>query len=54
MVETDDETALACGMQGLGLRIAKALNRVMGREGSVFADHYHANISLDRCARWRL
>jgi len=31
-------------MQGLGVRIAKALNRVMGRNGGVFADHYHARI----------
>ncbi len=29
-------------MQGLGVRIAKALNRLMGRKGAVFADHYHA------------
>jgi hypothetical protein len=31
-------------MQGLGVRIAKALNRVMGRKGAVFADHYHSRI----------
>ena len=31
-------------MQGLGVRIAKALNRVMGRKGTVFEDHYHARI----------
>ncbi len=44
VVEADDEKALARGMQGLGVRIAKALNRVMGRRGTVFADHYHARI----------
>ena len=44
VVEADDEKALARGMQGLGVRLAKALNRVMGRNGAVFADHYHANI----------
>jgi len=44
VVEADDEKALARGMQGLGVRIAKALNRVMGRKGTVLADHYHANI----------
>ncbi len=44
VVEAGDEKALARGLQGLGVRIAKALNRVMGRKGSVFADHYHANI----------
>jgi putative transposase len=42
IVEAVDERALARGMQGLGVRIAKALNRLMGRKGTVFADHYHA------------
>lgn len=42
IVEALDERALARGMQGLGVRIAKALNRLMGRRGTVFADHYHA------------
>ena len=31
-------------MQGLGVRIAKALNRLMARKGTVFADHYHSRI----------
>lgn len=31
-------------MQGLNVRLAKALNRLMGRKGSVFADHYHSRI----------
>jgi hypothetical protein len=44
IVEAEDERALARGMQGLGVRIAKALNRVMGRKGAVFADHYHSRI----------
>ena len=44
LVEANDEKALARGMQGLGVRIAKALNRVMRRKGTVFADHYHARI----------
>ena len=42
IVEADDQRAIARGMQGLGVRIAKALNRLMGRKGTVFADHYHA------------
>ena len=42
VVEAQDEGALARGMQGLGVRIAKALNRLMQRKGTVFADHYHA------------
>jgi hypothetical protein len=44
IVEARDETALARGMQGLGVRIAKALNRLMQRKGTVFADHYHMRI----------
>jgi hypothetical protein len=31
-------------MQGLMIRVAKALNRVWGRRGSVFADRYHDRI----------
>jgi len=42
IVEAPDERALARGMQGLGVRIAKALNRLMERKGAVLADHYHA------------
>ena len=33
IVEAEDEKAFARGMQGLNIRIAKALNRVMGRHG---------------------
>jgi putative transposase len=44
IVEAQDERALARGLQGLRVRIAKALNRLMGRKGTVFADHYHARI----------
>ena len=42
IVEAWDERSLARGMQGLAVRIAKALNRLMQRKGAVFADHYHA------------
>ena len=42
VVEARDERSLARGMQGLGVRIAKALNKLMRRKGTVFADHYHA------------
>ena len=44
VVEAPDEKALARGMQGLGVRIAKSLNRLMQRKGAVFADHYHSRI----------
>jgi REP element-mobilizing transposase RayT len=42
VVETESREALSRGMQGLSVRIAKALNRVMQRHGSVFDDHYHS------------
>ena len=42
--EADDERALARGMQGLCVRIARALNRLWSRVGSVFSDRYHAHV----------
>src|SRR4051812_5153542 len=40
--EADDEGALCRGMQGLSIRIAKRLNRALGRRGRFFSDRYHA------------
>ena len=41
LVETENKKQLARGMQGLGIRIAKALNRYWRRRvGSVFAERY--------------
>lgn len=44
IVEAKDEKALSRGVQGLCVRIARALNRMMGRTGKVFADRYHARV----------
>ena len=44
IVEADSDSALTRGMQGLCIRIAKALNRLMNGSGSVFADHYHSRL----------
>ena len=44
LVEARDATTLSRGMQGLSVRIARALNRLMKRTGSVFADRYHERI----------
>jgi len=44
IVEADDRKALWRGMQGLGVRIAKGMNRLMGRSGRVLVDRYHAHI----------
>jgi putative transposase len=44
LVEADGAESLSRGMQGLSIRIARAVNRVAGRRGKVFADRYHAHI----------
>src|SRR3954471_24328203 len=44
IVEAPDRRALARAMKGLGVRIARALNRVMQRRGRVVGDRYHARI----------
>lgn len=44
LVEADCDVSLSRGMQGLAVRIAKALNRLMQRSGAVFADHYHSRV----------
>lgn len=40
--EAEDERALAKGMKGLLVRIARAVNRFLERSGALFADRYHA------------
>ena len=44
MAEAKDRRALARGMQGLLIRVAKALNRLWERRGSVFGDRYHDRV----------
>ncbi len=44
IVEADENRALSEGMQGLAVRLAKGLNRMMGRHGKVFADRFHAHV----------
>jgi hypothetical protein len=44
LVEAQDERSLARGMNGLGVRVARGLNRVMGRSGKVLDERYHAHI----------
>src|SRR5206468_2104105 len=44
LVEAPDRRALSRAMKGLGVRIARALNRVMQRRGPVLGDRYHAHI----------
>ena len=44
LVEAEDAKALSRGMQGLMVRMARALNHLMKRSGKVFADRYYAEI----------
>src|SRR5258705_477625 len=44
MVEAQDRRTLSLGMQGLGVRVARALNKVMERKGHVLKERYHARI----------
>ena len=42
IAEASDSRALALGVQGLSVRVARAVNRALGRRGRLFADRYHS------------
>src|SRR5215216_3110183 len=42
--EATDNDALSRGVQGWSVRVARGLNRFLGRKGSVFDDRYHLEI----------
>ncbi len=44
VVEALDRRALTRGIQGLVIRIARALNKLCQRKGKVFADRYHDRV----------
>jgi len=44
LVEARDRQTLTRGLQGLAIRIAKALNKLWQHRGTVFADRYHDRI----------
>ena len=44
LAEAKDERALSKGMNGLGTRVARRLNRVMQRRGKVLDDRYYEHI----------
>jgi REP element-mobilizing transposase RayT len=44
IVEADSNESLSRGMQGLCIRLARSLNKMMSRTGTVFADHYHSRL----------
>ena len=44
IAEAKHERALARGMQGLSIRVARGLNRLWRRSGKVFADRFHVQV----------
>ena len=44
VVEAADRDSLRRGIQGLAVRIARALNKLWRRNGKVFADRYHDHV----------
>jgi REP element-mobilizing transposase RayT len=42
IAEAQHGRSLALGMQGLSVRLARAINRTLARRGRVFADRYHS------------
>jgi REP element-mobilizing transposase RayT len=42
IAEAADRRALSRGMQGISIRVARAVNGALSRAGRVFADRYHA------------
>jgi REP element-mobilizing transposase RayT len=44
VVEAQDRMALSAGVKGVSLRIAKAVNRVMGRKGQVIQERAHLQV----------
>jgi REP element-mobilizing transposase RayT len=40
IVEAEDKVALSRGMQGLAIRVARGVNKKVGRKGKVFFDRY--------------
>jgi REP element-mobilizing transposase RayT len=42
IIEADNTQALQRGLRGLAIRVARAVNRELGRRGPVWDDRYHA------------
>ncbi|MBI4704698.1 MAG: hypothetical protein HY744_26645 [Deltaproteobacteria bacterium] len=53
LCEASDRRALGRGVQGLAVRLARALNRLLGRRGKVCADRDHGGRSAGACRGWR-
>ena len=44
IAEAENRVALARGMKGLEVRIARGVNRAVGRRGPLFAERYHGHV----------
>jgi hypothetical protein len=44
IVEATSNRDLACGMKSIGSRLARAVNRVFSRTGTVLADRFHRHV----------
>jgi len=44
VVEADDNVSLSRGIQGLAVRLARGLNRLLRRTGKLFSDHFHSHL----------
>jgi REP element-mobilizing transposase RayT len=55
LVEANDRRALSRGLQGLSIRVARAVNRRLGRTGKLFGDRFHARaLKTPREAHWAI
>jgi hypothetical protein len=55
IVEADHRRALSGGLRGVAIRLARAVNRVLGRRGRVWDDRYHArSLTSPRAVRHAL
>ena len=55
IAEAIDRRALSRGVQGLAIRLARAVNRQLERKGRLFADRYHARaLTTPRAVKFAL
>jgi putative transposase len=55
IAEAHDRRALSRGIQGLSIRVARAVNRQLERQGRLFADRYHARaLTTPRAVKFAL
>ena len=55
LVEADDAAMFTHGVRGVTIRVARAVNRALGRRGAVWGDRYHARaLTTPRAVRHAL